>query len=52
MLIQCFLVPACFAVVSVEFSDTRYVVQEGQNITVCGGGGGQLLSDSAAAGVH
>ena len=40
MLIQCFLVPACFAVVSVEFSDTRYVVQEGHNLTVSEGGGG------------
>ena len=29
-----FFVPACFAVISVEFSNTRYVVQEGHNLTV------------------
>lgn len=28
------LVPACFAVVSFEFSDASYVVQEGHNLTV------------------
>ena len=31
---QCLLLPACFAVVSVEFSSARYVVQEGHNLTV------------------
>ena len=31
---QCLLLPACFAVVSVEFSSARYVAQEGHNLTV------------------